>query len=627
MGDYLPEVKGNRMDVKQKSGKKTDLNVLEQVLRIFFSIDKKILDLHKCSSDDFLSLNKILKQNHHKARYITENVTNAFEKIGPEGNLYNLSLLRTSFTELQQEIHSFEKEINENLEVLERIQANLSLMFVPINNFRQNLTSLKLLLSNIKLTNNLYDRSVKNFSENQACRIEGVLNKVKESCPVFEENIYVIQKHVKSLYHDLSTHKDLISNHVLRKLEGLQNDFDIIEKHHIETIGQKEVTEKISQNCKSSVGSIITNLQYHDIIRQKMEHIQQTHKLIIGELNDKPQSESDLGGDMANPFFLQIPQIIEIQTAQLLHTNKDYQNAIDHISKKMIEIGHDMTTLSRVFKALSVFEYKGRVVSRERISETFDKLIQDKRESVERFNHLAEDVTLIQRIVNNLFEKFRDLELIENSIEQTIVDKISFGNLLVSEETETASQAQQILKLYADNHFEKNKIRTLFENTNNQLRGFVKSNSVYVNERKGMDIINRNLDIADQNFNVISDNLSFLENMQLEIIEKSQEVDSSSQQVVGDVKYYDFFEKIIDELIAKFETINHLLKDHQQGYFDNVDRKKGLEQIEKYYTMRSERMIHNRSLTNEGSLNELQSIIDNTEESDNSNEGNDVEFF
>jgi hypothetical protein len=615
------------MDIKEKSDQRADLNVLEQVLKTFLSIDKKILELHKCSSDDFLSLNKTLRQNHQKASYITDNVTIAFDKIGPEGNLKSLQTLKNAFIDLRQDILSFENEINSNLDVLERIQANFSLMFVPINNFRQNLTSLKLLLSNIKLTNNLYNRGLKNFSDNEAARIDAVINKVKESCPVFEENIYVIQNHLKTLYKDLGQLKILIFNDILKKLEALQSDFEIIEKHNKETLNQKNAVEKISQNCKSSVGSIITNLQYHDIIRQKMEHIQQTHKLIIDEIHENNDSDKTPSQKQSNPFFLQIPQIIEIQTAQLLHTNKDYQNAIDHISKKMIEIGQDMTAIARIYKTLSVFEYQGQSISRQRTSEIFDKLVHHKREGIEKFTLLSEDVTLIQRIVNNLFDKFRDLEMIENSIEQSIIDKISFGNLLVSEEKETASQAQQILKLYADNHFEKRKLRTLFENTITQLKDFIKTNASFVYDRKGIEKINQNLNIADHNFKEIMNNIIFLENMQDEVLEKSNEVDNASKEVVSDVQYYDFFEKTIDQLISKFESINNLIKNQGQVYFDKVDRKKGLEQIEKYYTMKSERMIHNKSILNMGTSENIHDLYAEITDPSENREGNDVEFF
>lgn len=604
--------------------KNQELGILENVLDTFFSIDEKIMELHTCSSDDFLSLNRTLKENHHKARYINEHISLAFDKMGEEGNLKNISLLKGSLSKLQSEIFSLEDEMNKNLSLLEKIQSNFSLMFVPINNFRQNLAALRLLLSNIKITNTLFDKSLKDFSNEEAAKIEAVISKVKDSCPIFEENIYNIQKHLKSLYKELNQLKELVFIDALKKLESLQLDFDIVEKHNKATLKNREGIDELAKNCTSSVGSIITNLQYHDIIRQKMEHIQQTHQLIIKELNEGGQNESS--EFTTNPFFLQIPQIIEIQTAQLLHTNKEYQNAIDHISKKMIDIGQDMTAIARIYKSVSLYEFKGRDVSKEKISTSFHQLIDNKKECLDKFYQLADDVILVHKIVGELFEKFQDLEMMENTIEQRIIDKISFSNLLVSEEHETASQAQQILKLYADNHFEKSKIKTLFDHINVQLKEFIKSNAVYVHDHRGPEKINQVLNTAVENFEAIGSNFDFLENIQHEVTVKSQEIAKASKDVVGNVKYYDFFENTIEELLLKFEDINQSVKVHSKEVFSAEEKAKGLEQIEKYYTMKSERIIHNQSLVSQDVINKLHNE-ENESNTDPDREGNDVEFF
>ncbi len=573
------------MITKERKNKDAGLTVLEQVARIFFSIDEKIIDLHKCSTDDFLSLNKTLKSNHQKASFITDNLSSAIEKIGPKGNLQSISELKIGFGELQEEIQIFEKEINGNLIILERIQTNLSLMFLPFNNLRQNLGSLKLLLSNIKLTNNLCNRSLKNFSEAESIRIEGVINKVRESCPVFEENIYVIQKHVKLLHQDLSKLKELIFSELLRKLEMLQNDFDTIEKHHKEWYTQKESIETITQKLKTDVGGIITNLQYHDVIRRKMDNIQQTHKLIINELNQKNIfSVNPDEPDPANLFLFQIPQFLEIQTSQLLHTNKDYQKAVDRISKKMIDLGQDMSAIANIYKTLNKIEYQDRSVSKEKIVKLFNEMLGEKSDSIAKYMELSKDITIIQKIINDLFDKFRDLEMIENSIEQTIIDKISFENLLISEEKETATQAQQILKLYADNHFEKNKIRTLFENTNCQLIEFIKLNVDFLKNKKGIFKLNTNFDAAEANFSKVTENIDFLENIMDDIIAHSHEINEASKEVVANVKYYNFFERTTEELLAHFKFINTLLFKH--GSIDKLNHKNEFVPAEKYYTVK-----------------------------------------
>jgi len=607
---------------------KKESTVLNQILEIFFTIDKKIMDLHSCSSDDFLAMNKALKENHQKARYITENASLVFDKIGDEGNLQKILLLKDNFEFLQKEFFTFENQINNTLSTLERIQSNFSLMFVPINNFRQNLASLKLLLSNIKLNNTFFDYGLRSFTDQDATKFEGVINKVKDYCPVFEENIYNIQNHIKTVYADLSNLKDTIFNGLLNKLEVLKKDLDAIESHHKETMKSKNRIEDISQSCNQNVGRIITNLQYHDIIRQKMNHIQQTHKLIIKGLNENDSGieTSDLN---KNPFFIQIPQITEIQVAQLLHTNKEYQDAIEQISNKMIEIGQDMTSIARIAGALNVFENNGSHLTLGKISDAFKDLIEGNKKCLKNFKNHTDEVSLVYKIVNELFDKFKELEAIENSIEQSIIDKISFGNFLISEEKETATKAQQIIKLYADNHFEKNKIRSLFENTRSQLKDFFQECSYYIYEVKGIEKISDILESTATNFAIVKDNLHFVEKAQQEILNKSEEIHESGKQVVNEVKYYDFFEKTIDDLIIKFDMINELIKIRRP--LGKEEKAEGLRQIEDYYTMKSERIVHNQAIFNKNTngsedLSELFNVEEEVE-NNNKDDGNDVEFF
>jgi hypothetical protein len=69
--------------------------------------------------------------------------------------------------------------------------------------------------------------------------------------------------------------------------------------------------------------------------------------------------------------------------------------------------------------------------------------------------------------------------------------------------------------------------------------------------------------------------------------------------VIEGVKYDDFFELTIDQLIQRCDQIRMNIKKKSLESIDkNGDKKSNLKQIEKYYSMKSERMIHNHSLMN-----------------------------
>jgi hypothetical protein len=590
---------------------KDDNKALDRILAIFSSIDERIAQLHQCSSDDFLSLNKALKENYQKASFITEKASLAFDRMGEQGNLKTLFLLKENLELFQKDVADFEYHTDSTLTSLERIQSNFSLMFVPINNFRQNLISLRLLLTNIKLTNTYFDKSVQSFSESEVIHIDKIINKVKDSCPVFEENIFNMQKYVRNLYDDLTLLKEKILADILKNLEVMQVDFDIIEKHNNSALKNQDRLDEISCNCKKSVGSIITNLQYHDIIRQKMEHIQQTHKLIRDEISLKKAGDSQA-------YVLQIPKISEIQVGQLIHTNKEYQKAIEHISSKLVEIGKDMTETVRLCRAINILEYKEKMLETGVFNSAFRNSV--KSGYLERYTRLSDEINLLNKTITQLYHKYQDIDMMESAIEQRIIDKISFSNLLISPENETATQAQQILKLYADNHFEKNKMKSLFENTRIELKETILRNVDFISDRNGVEKLHVATDDAINHFETIRTNILYLDKIQEQITLKSQEINEENTRAIAGVKYYDLFEKAIDELVEKFEQITAIIK--SQNITSSVTDTGSLQQIERYYTMKSERIIHNHTISGFFSQNSNEHMV----HAEN-NEGNDVEFF
>ena len=74
---------------------------------------------------------------------------------------------------------------------------------------------------------------------------------------------------------------------------------------------------------KEVIGKIITDLQFHDIIRQKLEHIENINNLLIEELNIRVK---DMSYD--SEFIAVIPDICKVNEAQLVMINEEYQSTI-----------------------------------------------------------------------------------------------------------------------------------------------------------------------------------------------------------------------------------------------------------------------------------------------------------
>lgn len=605
---------------QQASGESHHL--IENIIRIFSDIDEKIMALHQCSSDDFLSLNEHLKNNYQKAKMVSENTEAVIELISEQGN----DKFLREIDEIIEELKSIKSELDQSQDaayvMVQRLAANLGLLFVPIKNFRQNLMSLKLLLANLKLSNTYFSGAAKGFTDEELELLTRKIEKIKESCPVIEENIFNLREHLLNMSDSQKTLLDRQIQQACKECEMFTSDIKVLGTHHQENLILGPKMQEITKKCFQSVGSIITNLQYHDIIRQKMEHIQQTHHKILADISgidwEKQDEESQ---KKKHSYILQIPEISEIQIAQLLHTNKEYQNAIEKITKRMIQMGKDMAEISKLNFSWGGYESEGVVVRLPQLKDRFALVIKLLGQLIEEFKKGYIEILSVTEVLKEISVKFLEVYDLDYSLEQLILSKFEASSFINSPEKEIATLSQQIVKLQADNHFEKNKVKRIFVEAlhiNKDLNGRI---SEYL---FGGTLINRLKGIEQKGFDVFDAlivNQQKIEGIQADNFEKSQDIVVQSKHAVERVKYYDFFEKTIEEVIFELNTISKMM--HGENIEANeVDREATLRQIEAYYTMKSERLVHNMVIDKNtyGESNQLNS-------DENSEEGNDVEFF
>ncbi len=607
---------------KVESGDNQTGKRVEEIIRTFSGIDEKIMALHQCSSDDFLSLNNHLKKNYQSARKVSDNANQIVELVSGSGNEAIISDIEL----LGQEVKSMLVKLDESqmaaFQMVQRLAANLGLLFVPIKNFRQNLMSLKLLLTNLKLSNSYLTGSQKGFSEKEVEMLFLKIEKIKDSCPIIEENIFSLREHLSRLSENHKTELDKLIQYCNKDSDKVLSDFRVFAAHQKESRLMAPKMKEITDNCFRNVGSIITNLQYHDIIRQKMEHIQQTHHKIIDDLSKIDTEKNDKETlDKKHSFIIQIPEITEIQIAQLLHTNKEYQAAIEKITRKMIQMGKDMTEVSKLSFIWTGHEIEGELVLLPNIKSRFIKLIGQIQKFIDEFKIGYKEILSVNEVLKEISTKFLEVYDLDYEFEQLILEKFETSGLLNSPEKEISSMAQQVVKLQADNHFEKNKVRKIFLETlhinkelQTQIADYLFGGELYQQlrgmEQGGLGYYAKILSNQDQ-----------IEELQKENIDLSSNIAGLSKTAVEQVKYYDYFEKAIEEVIFELNSISSMLQGNQPGR-DASDREATLRQIEAYYTMKSERLVHNmvmdKKMFGEPELNQGE---------ENTDEGNDVEFF
>jgi hypothetical protein len=599
----------NLTDKKQGS---FPLNVysIQEITTIFSDIDQKIIELHECSSEDFLTLNAYFKKYYSDSKTISSNATGLFNLITNEERYKQFfKELKDFQVELQSLLSFYEDFIAQITNSMAQTILEMNQMFVTANNLKQDLMSLKLLVANLKLdvtislsSDSKIGTKINDFND--------LIIQTKSFFVEFYKRSNLFKESVKQLAEQLGLQRDRNFQHINDIIIEINFSSTLLDQTFHQAVELIPQLSESTKNTSESLAKIITNLQYQDIIRQKIDHIQQTHKDILKEVKEiEDLNTESVDVESQVKYFILIRDIAGLQAAQLIHTNKEYQKAIEAISSKFLEVGNDMTKIADLCHML--------IGPRNGSSNTYLEEIREKLEKTGYFNEIfdksirfVKDKTKEQEVqLSSLTDNFIELSDFLLTIEKSIKKSLDRQNVLEAEQYENTTkqirtileEIQSINSLY-NSQFEKIKglcACTISNKENNPYEIIEqKLSTISVKSSKLIDYLYEN---NENVYKIIADNQTL-----------SKRVSSDIKTSIEQIKYYDLFDKVIEEIIQKLNDIN--LKFQNFDFQSEEARVKHLEYIKARYTMESEHVIHDHLTQNDINIEELKST--NADEED-----------
>lgn len=586
---------------------KADHGILENLLNsysvngiisVFEEIDQKITSLQKCAHDDFYNLNDFFKKYFTDSKKLTKNALDFFESFYNNQAVVNINDIQEIADKNKHTFNRLIEIVDHSVDDLGRISQDIDNLFLPVNNFRQDLMTLKLLATNLKIDNvadlnkNRPDEQSKitdliSTLEHVSSIFPDIGSKIKEIKEITEHSITDLKKNVQVKLHTFIKKTDefnLIVNKILVKLKDAKNKTPKL------TAKTKEISGYIEQ--------IITNLQYQDIIKQRIEHIQQTHQEIISKLVTLENDNKKVNIHDQAKIFLQIRDIAGLQAAQLIHVNKVYQKALEVITQMFNELGRNIATIANVcsdfFIASADFKEKN-------LNQTIDNL-HIFGDSFSQINNISGHVNNVHAKIHRNFqylEKFHiETQKIIRKINDTFQPVINIQNENTGVNPSTLSKIQN-LKLELSEL--SGKIKLIISNST-KLTSKWANNRDIEKIRTSIDDISK---IQQHKINNVIDFFDpFLKTSIKEVLKNvsdSKELIKEIKKSSGTIKYYDYFEGVINVIIDDLNTINFKLENDLNE--SGLDKSDNLEHIKKRYTMESEHEIH-RQISEMKQMNE-----------------------
>ena len=585
------------MPKADKPNKFTASISISEFTDVFLGIDDQILQLHQCSSDDFLGLNADFKQYYRQAKAISDNATQIFNALTESETNTLLRDLETLYKDLKQIQLQFANHLNQTIGFLREIMELQGKLFLPVKNMNQDLLTLKFLLANIKISNSNLGKAELNNLEKLLHRYNEVINDFKICGYQNESNLELLKGIVSRSLKQFES----ISDKHLQDLEEILNNihYGIIlfaEKHEEVARQIPELTHK-TENSSKSIADIITNLQYHDIIRQKMEHVQATHKRLLGDLENTALDGRD-ALDQDQKLLVRIRDIANLQSAQLVYANKEYQQAIEVITIKFIAISNDMTNIASMCKDINLSQansdelYLQNLIDKmQSSSHVLNKFLEASQSFHEHIDELTSKIVGANDSVGKFSKSLKSLR----GITGETIEALSGNEGEIKELSETLKQVQT---LYTDVENFEGEIQQVFgkiagigskllPDIGKNLKGAI-SDGLFVQAATSMTNIINQLNQKHITIKALLD----------QNLATSKSVAVDVRESISKIRYYDFFEKVIVDIIAEFNHIYQMLRTELY----EVEKADDLEAIKTLYTMASEHKIHDKVSSADGDV-------------------------
>ena len=561
-----------------------------ELISTFSVIETKITELHKCSAKDFSQLNDGLKAYHRKTAIISDNASRIFTMLsGDESNqfLRKLEDIQIQIKDCQTRI---EQKNSENILMLEKILAKSILLTVSLKNFRQDLTTFNFLATNYKLLANY-----ENFDTewNAAVTVwEKLIRKIRSSLPVITDGLELFKNQLYSCIENSKFNQESSSfkfRHLVKEVEAC---IKLVSHKIQESDLHLPVIKHKIENSSKSIENIITHLQYQDIIKQKIDHIKNSHIQILNELQDPDFNDENEDEIVPSGKFYKIGDIAGLQISQLMLVNKEYQLAIEVITRNFQQIGYDLSAISSISQQFSSDDNKSEITLIQQVKDKLGQgvIVLD----LNNFNELSSN---LQEIINEHDDILKEAKRIRFPLEKIINLDLFEHNKKAKEPFSDDNQSQLLkqiaslvneINLMAGNVFENlNEIFELSDQVSSEEAGDEWRTQLEQDHIKLMVDISKILDSLDKEDHSLDSLLR--QNQQL-----SEEIQTNIKSTINRVDYYDFFEKVIEEVVRNLNSVNLKLKP-VGGNGQKSEKIKNLENLKERYTMESERIIHERA--------------------------------
>ncbi|MBN2486594.1 MAG: hypothetical protein JXB34_11525 [Bacteroidales bacterium] len=534
--------------------------VLEEAISIFGKVTTKIDGLINCSVKDFDILNSHFKQYYNNIQSISEASGRFIDFVLTANN--NKLLIDLSDPE-KFNIEEIQKRLLQYSGNLKQKHKNLNFNLLILSNLKQDLSTIRLLFTNLRFDPLI---STDNQKLNSTLDIIGAQLDIQESklsntCTLLNETIAFADEDFLNGIEDLG-------NQTLKMREILVHLINL----SYAARQNKAKLEQLDLKKTSSTSDIITNLQFQDILRQKIEHVQEAHYEITLSLENSHHE----GEKLTEEELLKIRDINTLQASQLIHANQEYQRAVETIVQRINELNSLLNSYLNIWHRFCKPECLKFIVANEEICQAKVTGCTNSKTVTRLYNRLLENALKLENAYSATIKAFDGQDGLYKTITELRNTLDDIHNVIpLSIQYDPVAQLKTEIDKLNEGYI--------------KLIGSVKENYDEKNNTDGLSdtTIKPEIELTKNYLGQISS--FYNENLfeQINSLKNPPIIDSSLNFSIDQVMYYKTFEKEVKEIISLLDNLLANININKREL-----NKEGLEHLKELYTMDSERKIH-----------------------------------
>ena len=337
--------------------------------------------------------------------------------------------------------------------------------------------------------------------------------------------------------------------------------------------GSRQVTE--------SMGQVIASVQFHDITRQQVEHVEEILDQAVREIGARAKDDGELG------LGAWVRDVLQLQAPQLRQAQEMFSGAVNELIGNLRSIGHGIEDLHGKITAVAYADRKGGMSILDAIRHHISDVMNAMRttsghisETSKTMSHMAETISTVSTFVHGIEDIGAEIELIALNARvkaahtgdqgRTLgVIAMEIQNLSVDARTRTGAVAEIL-----------NRISTVADRLSTLARTSDVSEMVDGIQGRFETVLDQLGGLDDE----LGKNIAHLSELATQLVSQISAVTSSIH----------FHELVSDQLLSLEKEIT-VLKDSFTPFSATLDTARQPEKLREQlsrYTMDSERLVH-----------------------------------